>query len=100
MKNDGISKKALVNWFITILFTEQDAPLLPGCRQVDCHSFHARHVKINLSSLKPGHTPGGLVRGGAQRDSGAGRGRAAQDAEDGTVRREKTNSLTPQTIRE
>ena len=44
---------------------------------------------FNLSSLKPEHIPGGLVRGGARRDGGAGRGRAAQDADDGTVRREE-----------
>ena len=54
----------------------------------------------NLSSLKPGHTPGGLVRGGARRDGGAGRGRAAQEADDGTVCRGENKLLTPQTIEE
>ena len=39
----------------------------------------------NLSSPKPGHTTGGSGRGGARRGGGAGRGRAAQDA-DGTAR--------------
>ena len=44
------------------------------------------HVLLNnLSSPKPGHTPGGSVLGGARRDGGAGRGREAQDA-DGTAR--------------
>ena len=45
------------------------------------------HVREYVSILKPGHTPGGSVRGGAQRNDGAGRGQSVQEADDGTLRR-------------
>ena len=48
----------------------------------------------HLSNPKPGHTLGGTIRGGARRDGGAGRGRAAQDA-DGTVRPGEKQPLLP-----
>ena len=43
-------------------------------------------IRIYLSIPQPEHTPGGSVRGGARRDSGAGRARVAQEADNGTVR--------------
>ena len=47
-----------------------------------------KSIENNPSSLKPGHTMGGTVRGGAQRNDRFGRERAAQEA-DGTVRLEE-----------
>ena len=51
-----------------------------------------RLVSLHLSSPKPGHTPGGSVRGGARRDGRAGRRRAPQSMT-GQFALEKTNSL-------
>ena len=47
-------------------------------------AFPSAVVIRNLSNPKPGHTTGGLIRGGARREGGSGRRRAAQDA-DGTI---------------
>ena len=55
---------------------------------------------VNLSNPKPGHTPGGTVRDGARLDGGAGRGRAAQDADDGTARQGDNKPSYPQTMEE
>ena len=46
---------------------------------------------------KPGHSLGGSVRGGAWRDGGAGRGPAAQGADNGIVREVENKILLPQT---
>ena len=52
-------------------------------------------VSGNLTIPKPGYNTGGSVWGGARRDGGAGRGRAAENA-DGTVRPgENRPSYTP-----
>ena len=53
----------------------------------DAHHQLAVKTGIESSGPKPEHAPGVLVRGGARRDGGAGRGRAAQNADDGIVRR-------------
>ena len=69
------------DWVPTEIFAQETSPPFPP--------RHLRNValtSLHLSSPKPGHTPGGTVRGGARRDGGAGRGQAAQDADDGTVR--------------
>ena len=50
--------------------------------------------RVYLSNPKPGHTPGGAVWGGARRDGGAERGRAAQDA-DGAVRQGENSPAYP-----
>ena len=62
-----------------------------------CRALHevALVRSLDLSNPKLGHIPGGSVRGGARRDGGAERGRAAQDA-DGIVRpRENSPSYPP-----
>ena len=56
-----------------------------GARTVKLFCLQVNILLMDLSSPKPGHSPSGSVRGGARRDGGAGRGRAAQDV-DGTVR--------------
>ena len=51
-------------------------------------------VSVNdLSNPKPGHSPGGSIRGGVRRDGGAERGRAAQNVDDGIVRRVEKQTL-------
>ena len=55
---------------------------------------------VYLSSPKPGHTSGGPVRGGVRRNDGAGRGPAAQDADDGIIRSGENKLFHPQTPNE
>ena len=65
-------------------------PTRPFCVRVSGSTINLK----KLSNPKPGHTPGGSVRGGACRDGGAGRGRAAQDA-DGIVRQGENSPFYP-----
>ena len=54
----------------------------------------------HLSTPKPRHTPGGLLRGGARRDGWARRGRTAQDADDGIVRQRENEPSYLQAMEE
>ena len=80
-----------------ISFMEQTASFSNLCTAPDSEATSAvlqQACSEYLSSPKPGHTPGGSVRGGARRDGGAGRGRAAQDV-DGTARLGENSSSYP-----
>ena len=89
-----------IGWFVRP--GENQPSCLPGIgrqlswtsvREHEQKKSHVTHWR-NLSNPKPGHNTGGSRWGGTRRDGGAGRGRAAQDA-DGSVRPGSNGSLYP-----